>query len=96
MKSEDTTYWEVLKVNEPALGKAMTALAYLSQDEEARRLYEMRQKALHDEASRLEGARLEGKLEVAINMLAKGMEIATISELTGVARNELEKLKRAH
>lgn len=83
-------------MNEPALGKAMTALAYLSQDEEARRLYEMRQKALHDEASRLEGARLEGKLEVAINMLAKGMEIATISELTGVARNELEKLKRAH
>ncbi|MDF2724501.1 MAG: hypothetical protein K0Q59_4176, partial [Paenibacillus sp.] len=49
--------WEVLKMNEPQLGKAMTALEYLSQDAEARRLYEMRQKALHDEASMLEGAR---------------------------------------
>lgn len=60
LKGEDTTNWEVLKMNEPALGKAMTALEYLSQDTEARRLYEMRQKALHDEASMLEGAREEG------------------------------------
>ncbi len=58
------------------LGKAMTALEYLSQDAEARRLYEMRQKVLHAEASMLEGARMKGeslgsfkgKLEVAKNM----------------------------
>lgn len=63
----------MLKVNESTSGKAMTALEHLSQDTEARRMYEMRQKALHDEASMLEGARAEGesigrskeKLEVA-------------------------------
>jgi len=100
LKSEDTTNWEVLKVNEPALGKAMTALEYLSQDAEARRLYEMRQKALHDEASMLEGARTEGelagKLEVALNMLAKGMDTATITELTGFSAEQLGKLGRTH
>ncbi|WP_020620591.1 Rpn family recombination-promoting nuclease/putative transposase [Paenibacillus daejeonensis] len=96
LKSEDTTNWEVLKVNEPALGKAMTALEYLSQDAEARRLYEMRQKALHDEASMLDGAREEGKLEVAQNMLAKGMEIRDIAELTGLSADHLETLRREH
>lgn len=101
LKSEDTTNWEVLKVNEPTLGKAMTALEYLSQDAEARRMYEMRQKALHDEASMLEGARAEGesigrskeKLEVAQNMLDKGMDIAIIAELTGLSAEQLNSLR---
>lgn len=91
-------------MNEPALGKAMTALEYLSQDAEARRLYEIRQKALHDEASMLEGARAEGeslgsfkgKLEVAKNMLTKGMDMATIAELTGLSTEQLETLSRTH
>lgn len=104
LKSEDTTNWEVLKVNEPTLGKAMTALEYLSQDTEARRMYEIRQKALHDEASMLEGARAEGesigrskeKLEVAKNMLDKGMDVTTIAELTGLPTEQLSKLKRTH
>ncbi|WP_270169817.1 Rpn family recombination-promoting nuclease/putative transposase [Paenibacillus sp. SYP-B4298] len=104
LKSEDTTNWEVLKVNEPTLGKAMTALEYLSQDAEARRMYEIRQKALHDEASMLEGARAEGesigrskeKLEVAKNMLDKGMDVTTIAELTGLPTEQLSKLKRTH
>lgn len=104
LKSEDTTNWEVLKVNEPTLGKAMTALEYLSQDAEARRMYEMRQKALHDEASMLEGARaegesfgnLKGKLEVAENMLSKGMDLAIVAELTGLSTEQLEQLRRTH
>lgn len=104
LKSEDTTNWEVLKVNEPALGKAMTALEYLSQDAEARRLYEMRQKVLHDEASMLEGARAEGeslgnvkgKHEVAKNMLIKGMDLSTVVDLTGLSIEEVEQLKRTH
>lgn len=104
LKSEDTTNWEVLRVNEPALSKAMTALEYLSQDAEARRMYEMRQKALHDEASMLEGARAEGesvgrtkeKLEVAQNMINKGMDFTTIAELTGLSLEQLSKLKQTH
>lgn len=104
LKSEDTTNWEVLKVNEPALGKAMTALEYLSQDAEARRLYEMRQKALHDEASMLEGARtegesignLKGKMEVAANLINMGMDVPAVSKATGLPVEELNKLKQSH
>jgi len=108
LKSEDTTNWEVLKVNEPTLGKAMTALEYLSQDAEARRLYEMRQKALHDEASMLEGAREEGerrgesigrtkeKMDVALKLLSMGVNIVSVAEATGLSEEELQKLKPFH
>lgn len=95
LKGEDTTNWEALKMNEPALGKAMTALEYLSQDTEARRLYEMRQKALHDEASMLEGAREEGKLELAKSLLHMGVDMPTLAKATGLTIKELIKLKES-
>ena len=41
--------------------KAMDTLEFLSQDAEVRRLYEDRQKYLHDEASMIEGALAEGE-----------------------------------
>lgn len=62
----DTDNWEVLKMNEPALQKAIETLEYLSQNPEARRRYEDRQKFLHDEASQRDGAQREG--------FAKGLE----------------------
>jgi predicted transposase/invertase (TIGR01784 family) len=96
-------------MNEPQLGKAMTALEYLSQNAEARRLYEMRQKALHDEVSMLEGAREEGErkgreqgreqglyeksLQIARKMLAKGMELDEIVEFSGLTVEEIKQLK---
>ncbi|MDD9265786.1 Rpn family recombination-promoting nuclease/putative transposase [Paenibacillus sp. GCM10023248] len=99
LKSDNTDNWEVLKMQEPELGKAMTVLEFLSQDEDARRIYELRQKALHDEASLREGAREEGerkgKLDVAIKMIAKGMDLASISELTGISIEELKKIAQA-
>lgn len=69
-----------------------------------KRIYEMRQKALHDEASLREGAReegeklgeLKGKLEVAAKMLAKGMDIGSVAELTGLPMEELKQLNQAH
>ncbi|MDF2652123.1 MAG: hypothetical protein K0Q73_7928 [Paenibacillus sp.] len=109
LKSEDTSLWEVLKMNEPQLGKAMTALEYLSQNAEARRLYEMRQKALHDEVSMLEGAREEGErrgevrgreqglyeksVEIARKMLSKKMDMDEIVEFSGLTVEEIERLK---
>lgn len=48
--------WEVLTMNGPVLKKAMNTLEFLSQNEEARRQYEDRQKYLHDEASMYEAA----------------------------------------
>jgi predicted transposase/invertase (TIGR01784 family) len=53
LKNEDQSMWEALRMNEPKLKKAMDTLEYLSQDEQARMVYEARQKYLHDEASRL-------------------------------------------
>ncbi|MFM9280355.1 Rpn family recombination-promoting nuclease/putative transposase [Paenibacillus sp. p-8] len=78
----------------------MTTLEFLSQDEEARRLYEARQKYLHDEASMIEGARAEGvtvgetkaKLEMAKNLLSKGIDIKVIAEASGLPEETIRKL----
>lgn len=92
LKGVQKEQWEVLAMNEPALQKAMHTLEFLSQDEETRRLYEMRQKALHDEASMIEGAKAEGKVEVAKKLLDKGMDISFVVEVTGLPETEVKKL----
>jgi predicted transposase/invertase (TIGR01784 family) len=97
LKSENKQLWEVLKMHDAKLGKAMTALEFLSQDKEARRLYEMRQKALHDEASMLAGAREEGEKKgtkkVAKALLQKGMDLQFISEITKLTEDEIIEIK---
>ncbi len=94
LKGVDATHREVLKMNEPGLEKAMDTLQFLSQDSDARRLYEARQKYLHDEASMLEGARKAGITEVAQNMLDLNLDIATIAKATGLTEQEIIQLKR--
>ncbi|MBU7315612.1 Rpn family recombination-promoting nuclease/putative transposase [Paenibacillus sp. SM 69] len=92
---------EVIAMNEPTLQKAMDTLEFLSQNEEARRLYEMRQKALHDEASMIDGAKEEGKregkrekeIEVAKNLLEMGLDVTKIAKATGLPESEVKKLK---
>ncbi|WP_338554488.1 Rpn family recombination-promoting nuclease/putative transposase [Paenibacillus sp. KS-LC4] len=64
---------EALTMNEPELKKAMTTLEFLSQDVEARRLYEARQKFLHDEASMIEGALAEGEARGEVRGEARGV-----------------------
>lgn len=93
-------FLEVLKLNEPGLEKAMDTLQYLSQDSNARRLYEARQKYLHDEASMIEGAKSaksaginEGKLQVARNLLAMGMDCAAVAKATGLSEDEIRSIK---
>ncbi|MFE4714770.1 Rpn family recombination-promoting nuclease/putative transposase [Paenibacillus sp. NPDC056722] len=97
LKGADTSQWEVLKMNEPGLEKAMDTLQYLSQDSDARRLYEARQKYLHDEASMVEGAKsagiIEGKLQVARNLLAMGMDYAAVAKATGLSEGEIKSIK---
>ncbi|AET58062.1 hypothetical protein HPL003_06495 [Paenibacillus terrae HPL-003] len=94
LKSADTSYWEVLKMNEPGLEKAMDTLQYLSQDSDARRLYEARQKYLHDEASMLESAEMEGVKKVAKNMLEMNLDITTIVKATGLTEQEIKGLSK--
>lgn len=87
LKGTHYSDWEVLQMNEPALRKAMETLEFLSQDSEARRKYEDRQKFLLDEASQRDGAQREG--------FAKGMEEGKKEGLKegmkeGLAKGELE------
>lgn len=104
----DTDNWEVLKMNEPALQKAIETLEYLSQNPEARRRYEDRQKFLHDEASQRDGAQREGfakgksegrkegmeqaKLEIAKNLLRMGMDQQAVQAATGLTEEEIRSL----
>ncbi len=37
---------------------------------------------------------MEGKIEIARNMLSKGMEVSVIGEITGLTKKEIEKLRR--
>lgn len=88
-------------MNEPGLEKAMDTLQYLSQDSEARRLYEARQKYLHDEASMVEGAKSAGvaeginigKREVARNLLAMGMDHGAVAKATGLSESEIRDIE---
>ncbi|MBV6714239.1 Rpn family recombination-promoting nuclease/putative transposase [Paenibacillus chitinolyticus] len=109
LKGVDKTNWEVLKMNEPTLKKAMDTLEFLSQDREARRLYEERQKYLHDEASMIEWATEKGMargiakgiaegeqkkaVEIAKNMLALGLQVSVIAKASGLSEDEVESLK---
>jgi len=84
--------------------KAMDRLETVSGDEHARWLAELREKAIHDEASALGGAREEGiekgrkegkkeeKNEIAKRLYKEGVDINLISKATGLTKEEIEKL----
>jgi predicted transposase/invertase (TIGR01784 family) len=89
-------------MNEPVLKRAMDTLEFLSQDAEARRLYEDRQKYLHDEASMIEGALAEGQargerkkaVEMALELLSHGVEISIIAKASGLSESEILAMKK--
>lgn len=89
---------EELAMEEPAIKKALTTLEFLSQDREARELYEARQKAIHDWNSNIQGAREAGERkkasEVAQRLLRKGVPIEDVAELTELSVGEIEQLQR--
>ena len=84
--------------------KAEKELEYLSGDEETRRLAELREKAIRDELAAIAQARDEGKSEgiieresqntikIAKKMIEKQIDIALIMEITGLTKEEIEKL----
>jgi len=57
------------------------------------RSYEDSLKYYRDLKNSLDTAREEGKIEIVINMLKKGFSISDISELTGLRKEQIEKLK---
>jgi predicted transposase/invertase (TIGR01784 family) len=101
LRGVEQTNWEALAVNEPMLKKAMNTLEFLSKDTQTRMEYDARVKFLRDEASRVEGAKAEGRaegehrkaVEIAKNLLAMGLEIEAIAKASGLSEAEVRSLK---
>lgn len=53
----------------------------------------MREKAIYDRISALEGAKEEGKLEVAKKLLIANVDMDIIVSSTGLSEDELMKIK---
>ena len=81
------------------LKSADEKLMFLSADEEIRRMAELREKGIADQIAREEHAaeqgKLEGKIEIAKNLLKMGVTIEQISSATGIAEHELRALLQA-
>lgn len=81
--------------------KAEEELEYLTGDEEIKRLAFLREKAIMDEKDAMSKAKREGikegikesRIDIAKKMLNKGIDIETISEITELEKEEVEKLK---
>ncbi len=96
---------------DPNIAKAQELLERLGSLDEVRRYYEAREMAVHDEVTRLTGAKAEGhaigkaegeaegiikgKLEAARQMLAKNLPEDLIIEITGLTPEQLAALKAA-
>lgn len=93
-------------VQEPAIKKAIEVLDTLYLTDEERAVYEAQLKWLRDEAGAVlraeqkgfvEGKQegfVEGKLEVARNLLRKGIDTSLIEESTNLPREKIEELKK--
>jgi predicted transposase/invertase (TIGR01784 family) len=97
------------ELNNPSLKKAITVLEVMNFSEEERDFYEDHLKWLRIETNSLKKMKEEGKaeglaegkaegraeekIEIAKNLLAQNIDIATISLATGLSIAEIEKLK---
>ena len=91
---------EIMEKNED-VKKAVITVREMSADEEMERLAELREKAIKDEKALYntgirEGVEIgieEGKREIALKLLSKNMKTEEVAELTGLTKEEIEKLK---
>ena len=94
-----------LMIMDNDIKKAEERLEYLSSDKETIEIYKAREKSLHERANMINGAKEEGLKErvkqgikqgvekTAKNLLLIGMDLEIISKATGLAIEEIEKLK---
>ncbi len=75
------------------LEKARKEMTYLTGDEEIRKIAELREKWEMDWNSSMDYAKKEGKREVAKKMKEKNISIENIVEITGLTREEIERLQ---
>jgi predicted transposase/invertase (TIGR01784 family) len=77
----------------PVVERAVTRLRELSADERARDLYERREKARRDQASREKWAAKQKAMEIARNALQMNLTIDDIIKLTGLTHEEIVNLQ---
>jgi predicted transposase/invertase (TIGR01784 family) len=98
LRAESKEELDMVAQASPKLQKTVVKLLELSEDEEARMIYEAEVKAARDERAHMRGAwekgiaegRIESKLEMAIKLQKKKMLIEDILEITGLSRDDLE------
>lgn len=98
---EDKEWVDMAVKNNKVIKKAQSEVDYLTGDPELRRLAELQEKWAWDEQffkrmaekeGREEG-RKEANIEIAKKLLKKGMSIEEIVEITGLTKEEIEKLE---
>lgn len=85
---------DMLSQTSPEIKRATNILEVMSKDKEARMRYEAREAQLHDEATALEEAREEGKIEAIKTFLKNGMKIEDIMKYTDLSLAEVEDINR--
>jgi len=101
IKSDEGEVLEMLAARNPQMRKAVGLLKELSADERTRMLYEYREKERRDNASRMSGAKAEGKaegehnksIEIARKLLKRNRPIEEIIEDTGLSKEKIEQLE---
>jgi predicted transposase/invertase (TIGR01784 family) len=92
IRTNDEEVLNMLQERSPEMRKAVGFLKELSADERTRMLAESREKARRDEASRMRGAKRDGLLEAAREMLLDNLPIPQIMKYTGLSQEELGSL----
>jgi len=81
---------------EATIRTAEKRLTELSRDEETRLYYEVREKGIRDEVTRMNAAREEGERkgvrQIVQNMLLNGIDVETIVRMTGLSSERVREL----
>ncbi len=105
LKDPESEEVRTLELSLEEIREAKTELVRLSNDDTQRALYEAREKANKDRTSALEQSRREGleegiekgeknkALEIAKTSISQGIDIKTISIITGLTPEEIESIK---
>ena len=92
---------EMLAEKNKDIKKAYDLLQIISKDEKARMLYDAREAELRDQLTRMKTekdkgraeGKVEGKAEVAKNLLDMGFEIPKVAHATGLSEEEVKRLR---
>lgn len=83
---------ELMEMDED-IKKAEEKIEYLSSDPKTIELYKVRERSLHDRMNMINGAKEEGKAEVAKNLLQMGMNILDVIKATGLKEEDIKRIK---